>query len=76
MGFFRVFVAVVSRGCLILVSRFVGVPRAGWAMFVSFARVVAWDVPWLGGVAFGVWGLFVRCVWSVRVLFSGLAAVG
>ena len=76
MGFFRGFVAGVSRGCLILVSRFVGVPRAVWVMFVSFARVVAWDVPWLGGVAFGVRCLFVRCVWSVRVLPSGLAAGG
>lgn len=43
---------------------------------VFFAGVVAWGVPWLGGVASNVWCLLVRCVWSVRVLPSGLTVVG
>lgn len=40
-----------------------------------FAWVVARDVQCLVSVAFGMSCLFVRCVWNVRVLPSGLAAV-
>lgn len=57
------------------VSRVVVLCRWLLLLPVPFAGAVAWGVPWSGGVASNVWCLSVRCVWSVRVLPSGLAAV-